>query len=210
MYGYPNIINSRADLDNLLADDTYRAQALAHLQTLMDEQYGYDAAGVWSLVGGGGLARLGISRAEAAALGALDRVVSEPARIVDLAAAKAAACAALDAQAEALRLTVLTPGAGQMAAYQAKETQATAFLQDGTPTEVEYPDIFNEIGITADSAAEVAAAILAAAEKWRLFGRVVERTRLAGKKAVQAATDMAGIIAARDGVAWPEASSGMP
>ena len=97
MYGYPNIINSRADLDNLLADDTYRAQALAHLQTLMDEQYGYDAASVWTLIGGGGLARLGISRVEAVALGVLDRAVPEPTQNVDLTAAKAAACAAIDA-----------------------------------------------------------------------------------------------------------------
>ena len=90
-----------------------------------------------------------------------------------------------------------------MAAYQAKEAQATALLQDPTPTEGEYPDIFNEIGVTADSAAEVAAAVLAAAEKWRAFGRLVERARLAGKKAVAAAPDTAAIITARDGVSWP-------
>ncbi|WP_029459675.1 hypothetical protein [Solidesulfovibrio alcoholivorans] len=122
---------------------------------------------------------------------------------IDLDAARTSACAAIDAQAEGLRQTVLTPGAGQMAAYQAKEAQATALLQDPTPTEAEYPDIFNEIGVTADSAAEVAAAVLAAAEKWRDYGRLVERARLAGKKAVQEAADAAGIIAARDGVAWP-------
>lgn len=122
---------------------------------------------------------------------------------VDLDAAKAAACAAIDATAETLRQTVLTPGAGQMAAYQAKEAQAAALLNDPTPTEGEYPDIFNEIGITADSAAAVAAAVLTAAEKWRTFGRAVEKARLAGKKTVATATDTAAIIAARDGVAWP-------
>lgn len=122
---------------------------------------------------------------------------------VDLEAAKESACADIDTTAERLRQAVLTPGAGQMAAYQAKEAQATALLQDGTPTEAEYPDIYNEIGITADSAAEVAAAVLAAAEKWREYGRKVERARLAGKKAVNAAVDSAGVIAARDAVAWP-------
>lgn len=122
---------------------------------------------------------------------------------IDLDVAKASACAAIDAAAESLRQAVLTPGAGQMAAYQAKEAQATALLQDPTPTEAEYPDIFNEIGVTADSAAEVAAAVLAAAEKWRDYGRLVERARLVGKKAVQAAADAPGIVAARDGVAWP-------
>ncbi|WP_300163380.1 hypothetical protein [Solidesulfovibrio sp.] len=124
---------------------------------------------------------------------------------VDLGAARASACAAIDAMAETLRQTVLTPGAGQIAAYQAKEAQATALLQDSTPTQGEYPDIFNEIGVTADSAAEVAAAVLAAAEKWREFGRKVERARLAGKRAVAGAADAAGIVAARDGLAWPRA-----
>jgi hypothetical protein len=122
---------------------------------------------------------------------------------IDLDAAKASACAALDTAAETLRQKVLTPGAGQMAAYQAKEAQATALLQDPTPTEGEYPDIFNEIGVTADSAAEVAAAVLAAAEKWRDSGRRIERARLVAKRAVEAAGDAPGIVAARDGVAWP-------
>ena len=99
MYGYPNIINSHADLENLLADDACKAQALTHLQTLMDEQYGYDAAGVWGLVGGGGLARLGISRAEATALGALDKVVPEP--TFDLDGYKMSAIAQIDAACNA-------------------------------------------------------------------------------------------------------------
>lgn len=123
---------------------------------------------------------------------------------VDLEAAKASVWAAMDAQAERLRQNVLTPGAGQMAAYQEKERQARLLLADDTPTEAEYPDIYNEIGITADSAGEVAMAVLAAAERWRAYGRQVERARLAGKKAVAAAGDAAAVIAARDAVAWPE------
>jgi len=79
---------------------------------------------------------------------------------VDLDAAKAAACDAIDAEAERRRNLVLTPGAGQMAAYQEKERQARRLLADDTPTEAEYPDIYNEIGITADSAGEVAMAVL--------------------------------------------------
>lgn len=118
-------------------------------------------------------------------------------------AAKAAACARIDAEAEALRNTVLTPGSGQMAAYQAKGTQATAYLQDGDPTEAEYPDLYNEVGITADTVHEVAMAVLAAAEKWRLFGRAIERARLAGKQAVKAATSVSGIAAAEAAVEWP-------
>lgn len=118
---------------------------------------------------------------------------------------RAAACEAVDARAETRRLAVLTPGSGQMAAYQAKEVQAAALLLDPDPTEAEYPDVFNEIGITADTAHEVAMAVLAAAERWRRYGRGIEKARLAGKKAVAEAGDSVGVLDARDGVAWPEA-----
>lgn len=123
----------------------------------------------------------------------------------DLATLQAEACARIDAAAEALRNQVLTPGTGQMAAYQAKEIQARAILQDPEPDEAKYPDIYNEVGITADTAHEVAMAVLAAAEKWRLFARGIEKARLAGKKAVGAAADSAGILAAEADIAWPEA-----
>ena len=124
---------------------------------------------------------------------------------VSLEELRAASCEVIDARAEARRLAVLTPGSGQMAAYQAKAVQAAALLQDPDPTEAEYPDIFNEIGITADTAHEVAMAILAAAERWQQYGRGIEKARLAGKKAVAEADDSAGVLGARDGVAWPEA-----
>lgn len=122
---------------------------------------------------------------------------------VTLEQARASACEAIDAEAERRRGLVLTPGAGQMAAYQAKEGQARTLLADDTPTEAEYPDIYNEIGVTADSAGEVAMAVLAAAEKWRAYGRRVERARLAAKKAVAEAGDVAAVVAARDGADWP-------
>ena len=122
---------------------------------------------------------------------------------VELDRAKAAVCTEIDARAEKLRNAVLTPGSGQMAAYQEKERQARLLLADATPTEGEYPDIFNEIGVTADSAGEVAMAVVTASERWRGYGRSIERARLAGKKAVGQAADVAAILAARDGIVWP-------
>jgi len=123
----------------------------------------------------------------------------------ELATLQASACARIDAAAEALRQSLLTPGTGQMAVYQAKETQARAILQDPEPDETKYPDIYNEVGITADTVQEVAMAVLAAAERWRLFGRSIEKARLAGKKAVNAAADQAALKAAEAAVAWPTA-----
>lgn len=120
-----------------------------------------------------------------------------------LASAQSAACASIDATAETLRNRVLTPGSGQMAAYQAKEVQATALLADAAPTAAAYPDIYNEVGITADTATNVAKAVLAAAEQWRVFGRAIERARLGGKMAVNAAIDVAGVTAAKAAIAWP-------
>lgn len=118
---------------------------------------------------------------------------------------QAAACARIDAAAEALRLLVLTPGAGQMAAYQAKEAQASAFLEDEAPTEAAYPDIYNEVGITADTAGGVADLIMQAAAAWRVYGRQIERVRLAAKKAIGEATTAAAVAAVLDGIVWPEA-----
>jgi len=72
------VIATCHDMEHFLSDPESRSSALSHLQMLLDEQYGYDEAGAWTLVGGGGLARLGLTRAEAVALGAVDRVVEEP------------------------------------------------------------------------------------------------------------------------------------
>ena len=198
------MIATKHDIDVLLANPLTHDAALAHLQCLMDERYNYDATGAWGIVEPNGLTRLGLTAAEAVEMGALDRAVDEPPYSgPTLADAQTAVCAQLDAHAETLRNTVLTPGAGQMSAYQAKEAQASSLLNDPTPTEAEYPDIYNEIGITADSAAGVAMAVMAAAEKWRTYGRAVERARLTGKKAVGEAVDVAGVLAARDAVVWP-------
>jgi hypothetical protein len=41
MQGFPKYINSKAGLETLLADPGHAAQALALVQTLMDERYGW-------------------------------------------------------------------------------------------------------------------------------------------------------------------------
>ena len=73
-----------------------------------------------------------------------------------LAHIKAEACSRIDATAEALCTNRLTPGITQQTRYARKLAQAEAFLQNGTPTEAEYPLIYNEVGITARSAGAVA------------------------------------------------------
>lgn len=96
MHGYPQSISTRRDLENLLADPTHHAPAVAYLQTLMDEQYGYTVAGPWGIIPGGGLDRIGITRAEAVTMGAADRVIAEPA--FELAAYQAQSVARIEAE----------------------------------------------------------------------------------------------------------------
>ena len=66
-----------------------------------------------------------------------------------LALEQSAACSRINATAEALCSNLITPGQTQQTRYARKLAQAEAFLQDGTPTEAEYPLIYNEVGITA-------------------------------------------------------------
>lgn len=41
MNGYPKHINTKQDILNLLADAAYKEQALAYVQKLLDERYGW-------------------------------------------------------------------------------------------------------------------------------------------------------------------------
>jgi len=212
MQGFPATINTRHDVGNLLADPDYHDATVAHLQLLMDERYAYDASGSWGIVEPNGLTRLGVTTAEAVALGAVDRVIDEPAQAVDLTALQAAASVRIDAQAESLCNQVVTPGSAQMARYQRKEAQARGYLEaaaagllstDADAVAAAYPAVIGEVGITADTAKGVAEAIVARANAWWEYGDAVERVRLAAKRAVEAATDPAGVQAAVAAVVWP-------
>jgi len=125
----------------------------------------------------------------------------------DTAQLRRAAYDRLDATAERLRQGMLHAGTGQMATYQIKKRQATMLLQDVNPTEKEYPDIYNEVGITGATPHEVAMAVLAADERWQVFARAIEKARLAGKLAVRAAADGPDIEAAEAAVVWPSADA---
>ena len=205
------MIATQHDLQMYLDDPATHAAALAHLQMLLDEQYGYDEAGVWALVGGGGLARIGLTRADAVALGAVDRVVAEPAGpAVD--GLILAACARIDSLAESLCNAVITPGSAQMARYQRKESQARAYLaaleagtlpEDADARAEAYPAVYGEVGITAETAEAVAVTIVAMADAWWAYGDAVEAVRLAGKRAVEAAGTPAAVAAAEAAIVWP-------
>lgn len=211
MNGLPVNINSRQDVLNLLDDPEHRDQALAFVQALLDEQYGYGESGAWMLVGGGGLDRLGITRAEAVEMGAVDQVIGKPpAPAVD--GLIVAACARIDAMASAICDRIITPGSSQMARYQRKESQARAYLgaqaagtlaTDAATLAATYPAVIGEVGITAETPEAVARVIVDMADAWWSYGDAVEAARLAGKRSVEAAGTPAAVAAAEAAIVWP-------
>ncbi|MFG1454755.1 hypothetical protein V5F44_21295, partial [Xanthobacter sp. V2C-8] len=96
-------------------------------------------------------------------------------------------------------------GAGQAMTYQTKAAEAIALAADASPDPAAYPLLSAEIGITASDLAGVGAVVRAAYGAWQVIGAGIERARLAGKAAVQAAEDEAEARAAAV-VTWPAAS----
>lgn len=131
---------------------------------------------------------------------------------VDLDVLQTAACARIDARAETLCNQVITPGSAQMARYQRKEGQARDYLEalqagtlppDAAALAAAYPAVIGEVGITAATPEAVATTIVAMADAWWAYGDAVEASRLAGKRAVMAAGDPAGVAAAEASIVWP-------
>jgi len=121
----------------------------------------------------------------------------------ELAAAKADAIIAIDADAEAQRLRYVTPGAAQQLVYEAKRHEAVALASDESPDPSNYPLLSAEIGITASTLTDVGAAVLLTAAQWRNVAAAIEHLRLGAKQAVAAATTIAAVHAAA-AVTWPE------
>jgi len=97
----------------------------------------------------------------------------------------------IDAEAEAARLVYITPGAGQAMAYQEKYEEAVALILDPSLTTIDVPHIFAEVGLTGETAEEVATVIVGMRTTWKFVSADIERTRLALKAAVDAAANPA-------------------
>jgi len=110
---------------------------------------------------------------------------------------------ALDTAAEFERLKYITPGAGQAMTYQAKAAEAKAFVASEDPQPSDFPMLSAEVGITADSLAEVAQIVVAAYAQWQMIGAEIESARLGGKAAIASAEDADAAQAAYDAVIWP-------
>lgn len=122
--------------------------------------------------------------------------------MADLAQAKRAAIAHVDATAERARLMWITPGAGQSLVYALKREEAARFADDPDPDPAAYPMLSAEVGITAETIGEVAAVVAATSNMWIAIAAAIETLRLSAKAAIAAAeTAEDAWQAAR--VVWP-------
>lgn len=88
-------------------------------------------------------------------------------------------------EARARFITVLP---GQEMVYLEKRAEAEAFLAHPAPTPALFPMVFSEVGITAPTAAEVAAVWLNMSDLWRTASTVIEAATLKADGIVRAAT----------------------
>ena len=118
----------------------------------------------------------------------------------------------VDAQAEDLRLKVLTPGAGQALEYQEVQAQAAAALAaPAAASAALYPMLAATIGVDIDPTTTAAAtdvlgvarSVMAATTGWIAAGAAIRGARLHGKAAIDAATTIEAAAAAADAIAWP-------
>jgi len=93
----------------------------------------------------------------------------------------------IDAEAETSRLAYITPGAGQAMAYQEKYEEAVALILDPELGPLDVPHIFAEVGVTADTPAEVATVIVGMRTTWKSVSAEIEHKRLVTKAAIDAA-----------------------
>ncbi|GEP11823.1 hypothetical protein [Methylobacterium gnaphalii] len=130
-----------------------------------------------------------------------------------LALAKRTLTEDVDARAEALRLSIATPGAGQAMEYQETQAQAFAALQasPASVTPAAYPMLAASIGIDIDPSTNapatdvlgVARAVQKAYAAWLAAGAAIRGARLHGKAAIEAAATPAAAAQAFDAIDWP-------
>lgn len=118
---------------------------------------------------------------------------------------KSALKVGIDVAAEAERLKYITPGNGQAMTYQQKVAEAQAFKAATNPKASDYPILSSEVGITAETLAEVADIVLAAFAQWQQIGALIESIRLGAKRDIDAAEDEAAARAIVEAIVWPSA-----
>lgn len=164
------------------------------------------AAGLIPTVADDGLGGL-ILMVPGLAQGALDAAIAAYDHTAHaLAASRANALVAIDAQAEAVRRKYLTPGDGQMLSYREKMEEARTMLRDypaGDAPAGLFPLMESEVGITAPTLLAVAQTVHDTYTSWRTLEAGINATRLGAKAQVQAATSPEAVDAILASIVWP-------
>jgi len=94
------------------------------------------------------------------------------------------------------RQAYITDLPGQDAIYQAKETEAKAYIDDPSPNMAGYPMLAAETGITAATPTELANLWITMGTQWRSVAAQVEAARMTANAAIGNAATVADIEAA--------------
>lgn len=131
--------------------------------------------------------------------------------VIDLAQLKAQLSRAVDDDAERVRLKYITPGAGQVLTYQEKFAQASAVQAMGETAanaltqeqrEAQFPTISASVGLEAATLWQCSQLVLQRYAAFASLSLVIEKTRLAGKKAITDASDVPSARAAYGAIQW--------
>lgn len=127
---------------------------------------------------------------------------SYAASAITLAEHKRSIKAGIDRYAELLRNKALTPGSGQSLVYMRKLSEAEAFISDPAPSELNYPLLAAEVGVTGATLPDVVASVLTTTRVWAGIAASIESIRLNGKKAIDEASDMNAASSAAAAIDW--------
>jgi hypothetical protein len=112
---------------------------------------------------------------------------------IDLDLIRSASVSGIDAQAEVVRQSILTPGAGQAMTYQRKEAEARAWSLDNASA---TPFLSAEARARGMTIADLAAEIIQLADAWVAIGAAIEGLRMGAKAALGRAANLGEIVAA--------------
>jgi hypothetical protein len=115
---------------------------------------------------------------------------------IDLDALRAEATAQVDRSAEAFRMQFITPGFGQVMAYQQKLEEARAKIDNPSIADANIPHIVAEAEATSMSKIDKANEIVATFSAWQSISAGIEAKRMAAKKAISESTTAEAIAVA--------------
>jgi len=137
------------------------------------------------------------------------KTVNDP--VEPLPSVKARLLRAVDDDAETVRLRYITPGAGMAMTYSEKFAQAQGVNAIGKDAanglsqqerEAQFPTLSASIGLEAETLWDCAQLVLRKYAQFAALSLAIERTRLAGKKAISEASSAEASRAAYEAIKW--------